>query len=540
MPNTLDLIKKTGVTFNRYYASYPLCCPSRATLLSGRYAHSHGVISNDAPRGGWPGYQEKAIYEHNLGVWLQTAGYRTIHVGKFLNDYGGATRTTRERGAAGLGQLADGGERQLRPPLLRLPAQRQRPPRRPLRGPRLRPDQRQGRPRLPGHTAAGRTPATTSWTDDATGRCSRSSGSAPGRPFYLQLDYNAPHGDPRPPIGPEPAARHYDTAVDTPLPKPPELQRGQRLRQAELHPRRRQLPRPDRDPPDQDRVPEEPRVAALGRRRSRQRWSTRCAAAASSPNTYVLFLSDNGFFFGEHRLERSKFLPYEPAIHMPLLIRGPGIQARSRIGELVANIDLAPTILELAGRGPTAASTGARWSRSGRDNSLRTRRPILLESFINATDIDGDGVPDSVPRRGGASASIAAPVENYLGVRLGPYKYVEYETGDRELYDLVKDPYELQQPGHRTPATTACRRSCGARSSASRAASDRDCRFTDQARCRGRACRRRPGRADPSLKRGGGGVSCRRAGSGPRRARRDRRRSGCAPACSSPGGTTAP
>ena len=89
MPNTLDLIRKHGVSFNRYMASYPLCCPSRSTLLSGRYSHSNGVLSNSAPRGGWVGYRHNPIYRHNLGVWLQRAGYRTIHLGKFLNEYGG-------------------------------------------------------------------------------------------------------------------------------------------------------------------------------------------------------------------------------------------------------------------------------------------------------------------------------------------------------------------------------------------------------------------------------------------------------------------
>ena len=66
-------------------------------------------------------------------------------------------------------------------------------------------------------------------------------------------------------------------------------------------------------------------------------------------NTYVIFTSDNGFFFGEHRLLGGKFLAYEPATHLPLLIRGPGIKPNSSTGELAANIDIAPTVLELSG-----------------------------------------------------------------------------------------------------------------------------------------------------------------------------------------------
>jgi arylsulfatase A-like enzyme len=89
MPRLLDEIRKGGITFSRYYASYPLCCPSRATLLSGRYSHNNGVLGNRAPGGGWYSFRRHTIYGHNLAVWLQNAGYRTYHYGKFLNEYGG-------------------------------------------------------------------------------------------------------------------------------------------------------------------------------------------------------------------------------------------------------------------------------------------------------------------------------------------------------------------------------------------------------------------------------------------------------------------
>ncbi len=89
MPKTLDLIRKHGISFNRYMVSYPLCCPSRSTLLSGRYSHNTGVLSNSAPRGGWVAFRHHPIYRHNLAVWLHRDGYRTIHLGKFLNEYGG-------------------------------------------------------------------------------------------------------------------------------------------------------------------------------------------------------------------------------------------------------------------------------------------------------------------------------------------------------------------------------------------------------------------------------------------------------------------
>ncbi len=90
MPATLDLIAKRGITFNRYYVPYPLCCPSRVSLLTGRYAHNHNVRGNVQPNGGFTGFAFRAAASHNLATWLQAAGYRTVHIGKVLNGYGDA------------------------------------------------------------------------------------------------------------------------------------------------------------------------------------------------------------------------------------------------------------------------------------------------------------------------------------------------------------------------------------------------------------------------------------------------------------------
>src|SRR3954464_15049658 len=88
MPNTLSMIAGRGITFNRYYVSYPLCCPSRVSLLTGRYAHNSNVRGNVQPNGGYSGFRARGAFTHNLATWLQGAGYRTIHIGKFLNGYG--------------------------------------------------------------------------------------------------------------------------------------------------------------------------------------------------------------------------------------------------------------------------------------------------------------------------------------------------------------------------------------------------------------------------------------------------------------------
>ena len=98
MPNVKTLIADQGVTFDNSFVSYSLCCPSRSTFLTGQYAHNHGVWGNAAPNGGY----YKLDSTNTLPVWLQRAGYQTILLGKYLNQYG-----TQEpaRDPAGLGPV---------------------------------------------------------------------------------------------------------------------------------------------------------------------------------------------------------------------------------------------------------------------------------------------------------------------------------------------------------------------------------------------------------------------------------------------------
>jgi N-acetylglucosamine-6-sulfatase len=84
MPRTRRLIGAAGARFTRSYVSYPLCCPSRATYLTGQFNHNNGVQTNSPPKGG----VEALDAEHTLPVWLSAAGYRTSHIGKYLNGYG--------------------------------------------------------------------------------------------------------------------------------------------------------------------------------------------------------------------------------------------------------------------------------------------------------------------------------------------------------------------------------------------------------------------------------------------------------------------
>jgi len=94
LPKTRKLIARRGTTFATSVVNFPLCCPSRATFMTGQYAHNHGVRWNNAPTGGYG----KLRQDETLPVWLRRAGYRTIHIGKFLNEYGQANPTEVPKG----------------------------------------------------------------------------------------------------------------------------------------------------------------------------------------------------------------------------------------------------------------------------------------------------------------------------------------------------------------------------------------------------------------------------------------------------------
>lgn len=453
MPYTLSLIAGRGITFNRYYVPYPLCCPSRVSLLTGRYAHNHNVRGNVPPNGGFTGFKARQAYGNNLAPWLQAAGYRTIHIGKFLNGYGDEPFDEGKDVPPGWNAwhsvlradtnhyfygytLNDNGV---------------------LDGPFGDPGSWETREYGErddfGCPTAPLNGKPCFYETDVFNRIAYEEmvGTSPEQPFYLQLDYTAPHGDFRRPAGPEPATRHYNTFAGAPYPhdrsqgfnegnvndKPRFIREAPYLSLQEIHTYRvyYQKALESLRSVDEGVKVVIDTLGSLSRLR----------------NTYVIFTSDNGFFYGEHRLTGGKFIAYEPATHLPLLIRGPGIKPGTATGELAANIDIAPTILELAGASATKSIDGRSLVPYMKDPALRSRRPILFESFVETADVEANGQPTAPaerarPKAGAssdASASIVAPPKDYLGIRLGPYKYIEWPSGEKELYDITKDPYEL-------------------------------------------------------------------------------------------------
>jgi N-acetylglucosamine-6-sulfatase len=141
-------------------------------------------------------------------------------------------------------------------------------------------------------------------------------------------------------------------------------------------------------------------------------------------NTYVLFTSDNGWHHGEHRIPWSKARPYEESINIPFLIRGPGLEAGSTTHKLVLNTDFFPTFTDLASVRTPSYVDGRSLRPVLRGNVSTWRTAILLEAVAT---VEGGWTPA------------------YYGIRTSANrKYIEYRTGDRELYNLNTDPYELR------------------------------------------------------------------------------------------------
>ena len=131
-------------------------------------------------------------------------------------------------------------------------------------------------------------------------------------------------------------------------------------------------------------------------------------------DTYVIYTSDNGYLNGEHRLAEGKIKPYEESIRVPLVIRGPGIPQGKTAQDLAINADLAPTITHVAGAKPRLEMDGESLLPAAEHPRKERGRELLIEAA------------------------------DFHGIRTQRYVYIEYKTGERELYDLDEDPYELQ------------------------------------------------------------------------------------------------
>jgi arylsulfatase A-like enzyme len=462
----VGLIQTQGTTFTQTIASYPLCCPSRATYLSGQYSHNHGVIHNAGDFGGYIHFD----HSNSLPLWLQSAGYRTMHVGRYLNGYGVQNPDITEIPPGWNDWISGVGEQVFNYEEWQTNEN----------------GQIFNRPGLdhPGE-----------FQTDFYGRRAAEliDQAAPSaQPFFLSLTFPAPHSgapadpdDPPSLITPSPAPRHRDAFADRSLPRPPNFDEADMTTKPQIV---ADLPRlsPERIAAIQENYQQElesllsvdDAVGAVLNALER---------SGELDDTLLIYTSDNGFFHGEHRLASEKVLPYEEAARIPLIMRGPGVPRGRKIGQLVSNIDWAPTIVDAADARARRLMDGSSLFPVMKDPRRESGREIVLENGVGA-----NGVP------------------MFRALRNERYIWIEHKTtGEYELYDLRKDLYQLRNLED-LDSYAAIR---GALSK----------RLLRLQRCRGaRACRA----SRPKLK-----LTARQEQPKPKRRSRGRRRSSAAATC---------
>jgi N-acetylglucosamine-6-sulfatase len=401
------LIADRGVTFERAFVPYPLCCPARATILSGQYPHNHGVMSNDPPLGGISAFGDR----ETLPVWLQRAGYTTMLIGKYLNHYN-LVASYRPPGWTDWRGLIN--ELQYRTWSMN----------------------RNGR-----IVAFDNRYQTTEMAAQVRGAIRRYGPRA--RPFFMYVSLIAPHvGGPSEPddpaLAPTPnvADRYRDAMASVIPPRPASFN------EADVDDKPSYL--------HGHRLLDRAEMVEAWQQRTESLLSVDDAVASfvatlrnvgELDNTVVVFASDNGFLLGEHRW-RGKSVPYEEAAHVPLLVRGPGFPSGVSARQLVSLVDLAPTFLRTAAGRATHLLDGAPLQGIAADDTYLAHRSIVLEGGV------AELVPDDSP--------VDRRHRFYWGVRTpADTEYVRYATGESEFYDLRVDPAQLSNAVHEPSAQPA-------------------------------------------------------------------------------------
>jgi arylsulfatase A-like enzyme len=358
-----------------------MCCPSRASILTGLYAHHTGVLSNEPPNGGALAFDDVST----IATWLQAAGYRTGLYGKYLNGYlklwtapappyvppgWNEWHAFKSVGYFDYSLIENGA--------------------------------------YAGYGAAESDYSTDVLRDKAVAFIRDS--VQRGERFFLYFAPITPHSPE------EPAPRHVDLFDRTRPHRPPSYN------EADVSDKPRWVQQqPLLTPPDQ---------AALDRLLTKELEMLQAADEAVlaimeelrrsgvADDTLVVFTSDNGIMLGEHRL-RGKKSPYDENLHVPFVVRYPRLAPLPRRDERFAlNIDLAPTFAALAGVTPPLPVDGRSLDRVLDGTEAQWRSDFLTEGFWGGGRV-------------------------WASVRKQRWKYIEYPSGERELYDLATDPFEL-------------------------------------------------------------------------------------------------
>lgn len=413
MPNVKALLVAQGVTFSNFFVNVSLCCPSRANILRGQYAHNTQIFTNLMPTGGFQKFYAVGHESSTVATWVQGAGYRTCYLGKYLNGYpAGASPTHVPPGwtewyspIAGTPYSNFNYVMNENGSLVRYGSRAE------------------------------------DYLTDVIARTSLDfikRAASEGQPFFMHIALYVPHSPATP------APRHSQLFAEAQLPRPPSFNEADVSDKPSFIRNRPRLT---------ERQIAQMQDLYRKRLQSLQAVDEMVAslietlrAVGQLENTYIFFTSDNGFHMGEHRLNSGKQTAYEEDIRVMLLVRGPGVPAGKVREHLTGNIDLAPTFAELGGAALPDFVDGRSLVPLLGSNPPPAdlwRQGFLIEHWDQQRRgiFQSEGVlepPDPM------ELDQTQTIPQFAAIRTKDYLYVEYVTGERELYDLSADPYQLE------------------------------------------------------------------------------------------------
>ncbi len=403
MPH-VEQLRAQGTTFTNYLVTDSLCCPSRASIFSGSYPHNTGIFTNGGADGGFAVFHARGEESDTFATRLQSHGYRTALMGKYLNGYAPQRRVDgkglyippgwSEWDVAGNGY------------------------------PEFNYDLNENG-KLVFHGSGPRAYLTDVLARRGSAFVDRASAS--GEPFFLELSTFAPH------LPYTPAPRD---AADFPGLQAP---RTPAFNEADVSDKPAWL----RDHPLLTPT-QVSQIDTVYRERAQSveavddliaKLEQRLRRDGVAGKTYIFFSSDNGYHMGDHRLMPGKLTAFETDVRVPLVVTGPDVVAGRNVARVTENVDLYPTFVRLgqAGTSPLVDGKGLVPLLRGHPAPL-WRDAALVEH--HGPDFAAAAGPDE------AQAGSGNP-STYEALRLPQATYVEYANGEREYYDLNSDPYEL-------------------------------------------------------------------------------------------------
>jgi arylsulfatase A-like enzyme len=452
MPNVHRLLAAQGTTFSNAVDSFPLCCPSRATFITGQYAHNHGVVGNFYPYG-WYGMKDRG---NILPAWLQKAGYRTALIGKWLNGYGALDAHGEVphgfdiwRGLLDVsaydyfnfvmnrdGKLKSWGDSTFARKLVEFANIEVTANPDGLAGVFKKLADVMG----PAPYTYWGTHKAKNYSPDVTGKVTEglvTREKHAKKPFFIWWAPAAPHREDvattlmgRPGRDPRPAPRYAKKSSVFKLPRPASFNEANFSDKPSNM--RDHAPVLTAKQIAQLQLDYEGRIGSLLAVDDHvKRLMKVLKATHQDKNTLVVFVSDNGWLQGQHRIPGDKFLPYEESLRVPFILRGPGVPAGKTVRGQVSNIDFAATLLDVANARPGRTQDGVSLMPTVRNPKRHPNRIVEIEA--------------PRPLFEQSNVPVNAWDRPWKGVRTERYTYVVYkETGEVELYDRQKDPSELR------------------------------------------------------------------------------------------------